>query len=183
MTRRRKNYFNYLLFSVVIFLLIKLFVFDIYIIKEDSMEPGLPSGSVVLLFRAAFGITMPFSKTSFISYSKPKRNDIIIFRQKNSKRLFIKRVIAIEGDVLEYKNNTLHINDNKEDTGNLKSKKSRFFFIGKIEVPFGSVFVMGDNREKSKDSRHYGTVLLKDIIGRVLFRIFPINNPRGVNNS
>jgi len=122
----------------------------------------------------------------------PKRNDVIVFdaeRYTKQKNLYIKRVVAVEGDLLEYKSNILYINGEKEelqrvDPLNFYRIESGIKKYGGIQtekgiaVPKGMVVVLGDNRENSNDSGEYGPIFISDIYGKVVIRIFPFDKIR-----
>ena len=77
----------------------------------------------------------------------------------------IKRVVAISGDTIECKNNAVYVDDKEVEEPYIKGKTSNF---DKITVPKGCVFVMGDNRENSLDSREVGCIPLKKVLGKVV---------------
>ena len=76
----------------------------------------------------------------------------------------IKRVVAISGDTIECKNNTVYVDDKEVEEPYIKGMTSNF---SKITVPKGCIFVMGDNRENSLDSREVGCIPLKEVLGKV----------------
>jgi signal peptidase I len=96
-----------------------------------------------------------------------ERFDIVVF--KYNKDLLIKRVIGLPGETVEYKDNELYINSKKLDVP-FEFEYTKDF---KYEVPESEYFVLGDNRDNSKDSRYFGSIKLKAIKGKVKIILFP----------
>ena len=99
------------------------------------------------------------------------RGDLVVFNVSGYEEDMIKRVIAKEGDILEIKDGTVYINGTVLDEGIDFTDGEE-----KITVPEGCVYVMGDNRLKSIDSRHFGAVNEDDIYGKVILRFYPIDS-------
>lgn len=126
------------------------------------------------------------------SFTTIKNNDIVIFDASNyssEESFYIKRVIAQEGDRINYIDDELYVNDVKDERGNitkaeyLRIMKSALKYsklpssdeIQEVTIPDNRVLVLGDNRRNSSDSRYYGLIARDDIYGEVLFRFFPFN--------
>lgn len=112
-----------------------------------------------------------------------KRNEIIIFNSRNENNdLFIKRVIGIAGDKVQIKNGKVYINGNKVSepylSNNTITESGPFIENNVYTVPKGYVFVLGDNRGNSTDSRFFGPVNIKDIKGHAIIRVYPLNKMR-----
>lgn len=161
----------------LIFLVINLlltFIFASTKIFGQSMEPNLSPGERVLSWR----------------FKNIRRGNIIIFKSpSNSKEYYIKRVIGLPGDKITMKNDQLYINQQKQKEPYLnvfkqlspelnQQKLTPNFTLKKLlhtnQVPANSYFVMGDNRQISEDSRSYGFIKRKDIIGVAFFKFWPI---------
>jgi len=95
----------------------------------------------------------------------------------------IKRVIGLPGDIMEIKGGNIYIDYLELDESYIKGTTFAFRAEGKITVPEGSVFVMGDNRENSNDSRIFGFVELDSIEGRAVFRYWPIKKATNFKHS
>ena len=127
-----------------------------------SMLPTYHEGNIVLVDKV------------FYKHSEPKRNDIVVgdYKDANMKETFIiKRVVGIGGDHIEIKDNELYLNDEllEEDYINGAMINSEDMVV---DVPEGKVFVMGDNRNNSLDSRKLGYFDFdEDVIGRVFFTV------------
>lgn len=112
-------------------------------------------------------------------YSK---GEIVIFDSKNEKNdIYVKRVIAVAGDTIEIKDGHVYLNGSKLSEPYLKSNTATTggSFLGenqKITINKGFIFVLGDNRAISLDSRYIGPINVKDIKGHVVLRSFPFNN-------
>lgn len=121
-------------------------------IVGDSMEPTLHDGRYVAVNRISKDLVA---------------GDIIIFNIYDKKYL-VKRVIAVEGDVLEIKNGEIHVNGVRLDEPYIKEKWYDGFYSGVI--PEGHIYVMGDNRNDSIDSRNIGSIKMNTILGKILFK-------------
>jgi signal peptidase I len=118
---------------------------------------------------------------------KPHRFDIVVFHATPTKD-FIKRVIGLPGDHIEYRNDTLYVNGKPIPEPYLKPYKAQvqgnltYDFklqdtaVGQKTVPKGELFVMGDNRRRSKDSRIIGAVPIKEIVGKVDLQFWPLDD-------
>lgn len=113
--------------------------------------------------------------------SKIERNDIVVFNAPDADAHYIKRVIALPGDTIEVIDNVLYVNGEEQDqsylpedmvTGDFKLKE----LTGEEKVPEGEVFVMGDNRTNSKDSRMFGFISQKEVIGEVKMTFYPFSD-------
>lgn len=103
---------------------------------------------------------------------RPQKDDIIVFKYpRNPSLSFIKRVIAIEGDDVEIKSGDVYINGKIKEEVYVLDKGQNTYPL--YHVPKGSVFVLGDNRRNSEDSRYFGSIPLELILGKVAFVISP----------
>lgn len=160
-----------------LFIVIYLFIFQPNQVKGASMEPTFQSGDYIITSKITY------------KFKKIERGDIVVFNSpKNPDIEYIKRIIGLPGDKIEVRNNEVYVNDqilsenyiatktNLWDSGYLKEGEPIF-------VPENFVFVMGDNRPRSSDSREFGPIPISSIVGTVIFRYFPpqkigvINNP------
>ncbi len=165
------------LIALVLALFIRTFVIQAFKIPSGSMEPTLLIGDHLLVNKFIYGIRIPFTDVKLLSFKKPERGSVIVFRfPEDTSKDFIKRVIAVEGDTVEIKNKKLYINGK-----HLKDTHAHFVEksilprtvdprdnFGPITVPKNSIFVMGDNRDRSYDSRYWGFVDLKYVEGKAL---------------
>ena len=160
-----KDISKYLIVIVVVILLF-VFIVGIQQVIGPSMEPTLNQGDVVII-----------NKLIYKNVRGIKRNDIVIIQEEEKN--MIKRIIGIPGDNIEYKDNYLYINGEKYKESFLKNEVITEDFklsdIGYEKIPDGYYLVLGDNRENSKDSRNFGLVSKKDIVGLAWIRIYPFN--------
>ena len=176
--------------ALILALFIRTFVVQAFKIPSSSMEPTLLVGDHLLVTKFAYGISVPFSDSKILQLSKPQRGDIIVFEfPEDRSKDFIKRVLAVEGDTIEIKDKKVFINGkpfddpygvHKEELvlprmgdcnsyeGSMDHCRDNF---GPMKIPKGSVFVMGDNRDRSYDSRYWGFVNLNIIEGKA-WRIY-----------
>jgi signal peptidase I len=126
----------------------------------------------------------PLTKIRLPGFTKPKRGDVIVFIFPDDRaKDFIKRLIALPGDVVEIKDGKIYINDKVFDDPNIRN--TYYYNRGEygaldtpIRVPEGKYFVLGDNSGSSHDSRYWGFVDEKDLLGKAEFIFWPFNRVR-----
>lgn len=164
-----------LLIAFAIAAFIRYFLFTPIVVDGDSMMPTLENGDRMIVNKFSYKI------------GEPERFDIVVFHAPEQKD-YIKRVIGLPGDYVEYKDDQLYINGEAIDEPYLDAYKAQIsegnltgdFSLKDIDpsldvIPEGHVFVMGDNRRFSKDSRHIGIVDQKEIIGNTSIIFWPLN--------
>jgi signal peptidase I len=164
-----------ILVAVLIALFIRTFVVQAFKIPSGSMKPTLQIGDHILVNKFLYGIKIPYWRKTIIPIETPQRGDIIVFKYPiDPNKDFIKRVIGIGGDVIECRDKKLYVNDKLLNhdhgvftdphviPGNIRPRDN----FGPITVPENSLFVMGDNRDESFDSRFWGYVDLKAVNGK-----------------
>ena len=181
-TARRKSVFREYVEAIVIAgllaLFIRTFVVQAFKIPSGSMEDTLLIGDHILVNKFLYGTDIPFTKIKILPVREPRQGDIIVFKYPGDEtKDFIKRVIGTPGDVLEVINKKVYINGEPIDEPytvykdeevlprNLQSRDN----FGPVKVPAGKYFMMGDNRDKSHDSRFWGFVDEDKILGKALF--------------
>lgn len=180
LVRQSVNFVMDILETVVfigsLFIVVYLFVLQPNQVKGASMEPTFHSGEYIL--------------TSKITYKfRPmERGDVIVFKSpKNPDIEYIKRIIGLPGDKVLIKNGEVYVNDRFIDEQYI-SAKTNLWDGGfakedvSIIVPGEEIFVMGDNRPRSSDSREFGPVPISSIIGQVFYRYFPTNKVGSIVN-
>ena len=172
-----REYVEAIILAIVIALFIRTFVIQAYKIPSGSMKPTLQIGDHILVSKFNYGIKLPFLRTTLIPVGAPQRGDIVVFiYPKDPSKDFIKRLIGVPGDTIEIRNKKILLNglpyndkngvyvDNLDIPGAVQPRDN----FGPVTVPEDSLFVMGDNRDESYDSRFWGFVSKKDVLGKAL---------------
>ena len=153
-----------LLISVVLVLgVVRPFMVEAYYIPTQSMVPTLEVGDRVLANKFIY------------RFSEPERGDIIIFESPEGETDLIKRVLGLPGDTITVVRGSLYVNDELQRETYLNPDLPDESTYGPIEVPAQHVFVMGDNRANSADSRSIGPVPQNNIAGEAFLRVWPLN--------
>lgn len=189
-----REYAEALVIAILLALFIRTFVIQAFKIPSSSMKPTLLIGDHLLVNKFIYGIKIPIIDKFIIQFKKPDRGDVVVFKwPEDESKDFIKRVIGIAGDTIEIKDDQLYINKKKvpltyigkysddeisdadeyeETIGTNKHKIldqiTKHENYGPITVPADSIFVMGDNRDNSQDSRFWGYVRLEKIKGKAM---------------
>ena len=184
-----KSFFPVLL---IVFLL-RGFLVEPFRIPSGSMIPSLYIGDFILVNKFSYGVRVPVLNAKIIDVDKPERGDVAVFKYPRDPSVdYIKRVIGIPGDLIAYYNKILYVNGKKIERKRIgeysgpgeKNKASEFVEnLDGIEhnilmisnkpgldaeyiVPAGHYFMMGDNRDNSNDSRYWGVVPEKYLVGK-----------------
>ncbi|MCJ7617063.1 MAG: signal peptidase I [Desulfobacterales bacterium] len=175
-SRLREN-IEALILAILLALLIRTFIVQAFKIPSGSMKQTLQIGDHILVNKFIYGVKLPYFNTTIISYKKPQRGDIIVFKfRQEPEKDFIKRTIGVPGDVIEILNKEVYVNKKRLEQNYAvytdlhiipKAMQPRDNF-GPVTVPENSLFVMGDNRDHSYDSRFWGFVDLKDVKGKAI---------------
>ena len=174
-----REYAESIIIAILLALLIRAFVIQAFKIPSGSMKPTLLVGDHILVNKFIYGIKLrvPFTALNYtlIPISSPKRNDVVVFIfPKETNKDFIKRVIGLPGDTVQIKNKQVYINNQPMDDPHGTHSDQRIIpemeqprdNTGPLVVPPGMIFVMGDNRDESYDSRFWGFVDQKLILGQ-----------------
>jgi signal peptidase I len=173
-----KEYLEPIVVAVLIALFIRTFVIQAFKIPSSSMEPTLLVGDHLLVNKFIYGIKLPFTDSNLFQLKSPKRGDVIVFiYPRDRSKDFIKRVIGTEGEKVETVRNKIYINDKLIDDrwGHYHEESNWMKYLQPIEkfgpvfVPKDSLFVLGDNRDNSQDSRFWGFVNIKKVKGKALY--------------
>ena len=183
---------------ILLVFFIRSFIAEPFKIPSGSMMPTLLAGDFILVSKFSYGIRVPILNYTMIEVDKPKRGDVFVFHYPPKPSIdYIKRVVGLPGDVIEYKSKTLYINDKKieqtfvdkypymmneihhieakefkEALGNVNHSILIHDLPGenfKFEVPQGHYLAFGDNRDNSADSRVWGFVPEHNLVGRAFF--------------
>ena len=166
-----REYLEAAIIAVFLALFIRTFVIQAYKIPSGSMEPTLLVGDHILVSKFIYGIKAPFINRTVVPISKPKRGDVIVFIYPLDKsKDYIKRVIGLPGDQIKIIGKDIFINGKLLDAqfGVYDKDSRRNNNFGPIIVPAHGLFVMGDNRDHSYDSRYWGFVPLEFVKGKAI---------------
>lgn len=175
-------------FPLMVFFLIRGFVYEPFVIPSESMMPNLLIHDHIIVNKHTYGLRSLFTDSWLIKFAPPERGDVVVFRYpKNHNVFFIKRLIGLPGDEITIQGMSLKVNgqlyplDPAFDVGvfnennGAKSYDVAYYSDGDVDlqpeekvfkVPAKSYFVMGDNRYNSHDSRFWGFVPDKFLIGK-----------------
>jgi len=164
-----------ILVAVVLALFIRTFVVQAFKIPSGSMKQTLQIGDHILVNKFIYGVKMPFVDKVVIPVKDPRRGEIVVFKfPEDPDKDFIKRVVGVAGDEIKIHNKKVFVNGKplNHDFGIYvdprifpPSAEPRDNF-GPITVPPNALFVMGDNRDQSYDSRYWGFVDLSAVKGK-----------------
>lgn len=175
----RKSYFKdfveTVVTAVVLALILRAFVVQTFRIPSGSMEDSLLVGDFLIVNKFIYGIKLPFTDVRLRGIRDPRPGDIIVFEYPNPdprarRENYVKRCVGTPGDIIELKNNVLYRNGERiqEDYIKLKPPTPRWADYGPVKVPEGSLFMMGDNRNWSADSRDWGFLDIGRVKGKAV---------------
>jgi len=212
---------------ILVVFLLRSFLFEPFRIPSGSMIPTLEIGDLILVNKYQYGIRLPILNRTVVPIGQPQRGDVIVFRYPHDPTQdYIKRVVGLPGDRIEYRNHALKINgsavalapmDRYFEPGRAQTYQQYMEKLGETEhriiwadgdgaqaydamqqtrasacvysdggvactVPEGSYFVMGDNRDNSEDSRFWGFVPDRNIVGHAFFIWMNFGNVRRIGN-
>ncbi len=187
MTKRKskvQEYIEAIVLAILIALFIRTFVVQAFKIPSGSMKPTLLVGDHILVNKFLYGVKIPFVRKTLIPIKEPQRGDIVVFiYPEDRSKDFIKRTIAVAGDTVEIRNKKVFLNGQPADDGHgvytdptiLPAALQPRDNLGPVTVPPDTIFVMGDNRDQSYDSRFWGFVPLRDVMGKAFLIYFSLD--------
>ena len=187
-----REYAEALIIALLAALIIRTFIVQAFRIPTGSMEDTLLVGDFLLVNKFIYGAHVPFLDWRLPAIREPKQGDIVVFKYpRNEKQDYIKRCIAVEGQTIEVRNKDVYVDGKRfENPANCKfideiikppgvveydveprgaGNRDNY---GPVRVPDGHLFVMGDNRDNSLDSRYWGFLPRKNLIGNALIIYF-----------
>lgn len=187
MTPKNKiiEYGEAIVLAIILALFIRTFIVQAFFIPSGSMLDTLQIGDRLLVNKFLYGIKIPFTDKYLVRFSDPQRGDIIVFRYPEDPSVdFIKRIVGVPGDVLFMKDNVLYRNGKPVDEPFVRHSEPGSNPLARrnfdaVVVPEDEYFVMGDNRDNSRDSRYWGFVKRSAIHGKA-WRIYWSSN--GLSN-
>lgn len=188
MSERKKSvvreWIESILIAFVLAMFIRTFFIQAFKIPTGSMRPTLLERDRILVAKFIYGAKIPFTDLRLPGITQPKRGDIIVFQYpEDPKKAFIKRLIATEGERVQISNGKVYINGRSIEEPLFSQRyyynRGDYGERGKeIIVPKDSYYVLGDNSASSRDSRYWGFVPKKYLIGRAFLIYWPLNRIR-----
>lgn len=171
--------------AIVLVFIIRWLLFAPFIVEGASMEPNFKTDERVVVNKMIY------------SLRDPKPGEVIVFHIRKEGKDFIKRVIGVAGDKIQYQGDNLYINDRKIEESYIQGAIQAAHAKGELynnvdfpngaitdsKVPEGYIFVMGDHRNNSRDSRAIGFVSIKDIVGRADVIFWPLDSMQWVKHK
>lgn len=178
---------------LLLVLVVRSFVFEPFRIPSGSMRPTLLQGDYIFVKKYAYGLRLPVTDTEVLETGEPQRGDVVVFRLPSEPNVnYIKRVVGLPGDTVEYANHRLIVNgqpmplERAPDVPDLEAMPMFIEQLGEREhailianpgntaregvyrVPEGHFFMMGDNRDNSRDSRFLGAIPESHLVGEAV---------------
>ena len=178
----------------LIVVVIRSFIFEPYLVPTGSLEPTVLPGDFLLVSKFSYGLRVPLTRHTFYHVNEPERGDIVVFRYPPNPSInYVKRVVGVPGDHVSYISKVLYINGKEAKQREISTKREplvyssvkeysedlagvthdilinrydQSFDFKNVVVPEGYYFMMGDNRDNSLDSRFWGFVPEKDLVGK-----------------
>jgi signal peptidase I len=173
-----------IIIAFILAMIIRAFLVQAFKIPTGSMRPTLLEGDIILVNKFIYGPKVPFSNWRLPALRQPKRGDVIVFQYPdNPQKDFIKRLVAFGGEEVEIREGSVYVNGkpllgpefsaryyyNRGDFGQEESR---------VTVPKDSYFVLGDNSASSQDSRYWGFVPHKNLLGKAILIYWPLTRIR-----
>ncbi|MGQ9497290.1 MAG: signal peptidase I [Desulfotomaculales bacterium] len=160
-----------LVIALVLAVIIRVFVFEPFYIPSGSMEPTLLTGDRIIVSKLSYRLGVP------------GRGDIIVFKYpRDPSRVFVKRVIGLPGETVALRESKLYVNGRQIPEPYLP-EGLRFADFGPVRVPAGHLFMLGDNRNSSDDSRVWGFLDKRLIIGKAVAIYWPPDRIRVIRHG
>lgn len=169
-----REYAESIIIAILLAMVIRTFIVQAFKIPSGSMEDTLAIGDHLLVNKFIYGSKIPFTETRLLTIRDPRQGDVIVFEYpEDPSKDFIKRVVGTPGDTVEVKDKRVYVNGKLYDspyevhkeTETIPKEANPRDFKAIVTVPANSYFVMGDNRDRSYDSRFWGFVSKDKIKG------------------
>jgi signal peptidase I len=152
---------------------------DHYRVPSGSMEPTVHVGDRIVVSKAAYGLRLPLTDTYLVRYGAPARGDVVVIEPPDDESthgmdadvlgsVLLKRVVAVEGDLVEVKDGHVHIDGREVPEARISLDSGGGPDLAPVRVPRGKVLLLGDNRGNSRDGRIFGFVDREHVLGRAL---------------
>ena len=185
MNKEMIDWLKAIIVAIVLVFIIRWLLFAPFIVEGASMEPNFKTDERVVVNKVIY------------DFRDPKASEVVVFHVKKEQKDFIKRVIGVAGDTIQYQGDHLYVNGKKVEEPYIQEAIQDAHAKGELysnvdfpngtitdsKVPDGYIFVMGDHRNNSRDSRAIGFVSIKDIVGRADVIFWPIDNAQWVKHK
>jgi len=176
-----------IIIAVMLALLIRTFVVQAFKIPSGSMIPTFKVGDRIFVNKFLYGAKIPFTGLNLPAVRQPKRGDIIVFiSPETPKKDFVKRLIAVSGEKVEIRDGKIFIDGTEARESSVRA--NYYYNAGDfgregsaVVVPPDSYFALGDNSASSRDSRYWGFVPKKNLLGKVIFIYWPLHRMKVIN--
>jgi len=173
-----QDVFSSILLALFIAVILRVFFVEALFVPSSSMESSIKAGDHLLIWKFLYNKTIPVFKKSFFTGIPVRRNDIIVFELEDRDDDYVKRVVGLPGDKILLKDNRVFVNGALLEDNYVKNKNNLNYVNAVYEVPENRLFVLGDNRNNSRDSREFGFISTTNIVGRVFLIYYPFNRIR-----
>lgn len=182
-----REYAESIIIAVILALIIRTFLVQAFKIPSGSMEDTLAIGDHILVSKFIYGTKIPFTSTRLLKFRDPRQGDVIVFEYpEDPSKDFIKRVVGTPGDEVQVINKKVFVNGKPYETPHEIHKEKEIIpkeqnprdNFGPVKVPENSYFVMGDNRDRSYDSRFWGFVSNDKIKGLAFIKYWSWNKDK-----
>jgi signal peptidase I len=174
-----REYAEALTVAVILALIIRTLLVQAFKIPSSSMEPTLLIGDHILVNKFIYGVRIPFIGGRLLPFTSPERGDVIVFvYPEDRSKDFIKRVVGVGGDTVEIRDKKVVVNGEPVEDSHAyfadggKTRRDKRDNMPATKVPDGKIFVMGDNRDRSYDSRFWGFVDVGEVKGKAFIIYF-----------
>ena len=172
-----REYADIIVMAVLLAFFVRTFFVQAFKIPSESMENTLLVGDFLFANKFVYGAKLPFLEVRLPAVRSPRPGDIIIFKFPGDKKTdYIKRCVAVEGQMVELRGRKLYIDGVEQDEKYAKYHHGSRY--GPKIVPKGHIFMMGDNRDNSADSRVWGPLDVDLVLGKAMFIYFSWNPSR-----
>jgi signal peptidase I len=152
---------------------------DHYRVPSGSMQPTVHVGDHIVVSKAAYGLRVPMTDTYLVHFAAPARGDVVVLEPPDDEAksamdadvigsVLLKRVVAVEGDLVEVKDGHVHIDGREVPEARISLDAGGGPDLAPVRVPRGKVLLLGDNRGNSRDGRTFGFVDRERVLGRAV---------------
>lgn len=183
--RVAREYLESIAIAVILALAVRTFVVQAFKIPTGSMRPTLMEGDRILVNKFLYGARIPGTSWRLPAVRAPRRGDVIVFLSpEDGRRDFIKRLVGLEGELVEIKDSRIVVNGQPVTTPPI-FRALAYYNRGEygkegmaVRVPAGHYLVLGDNSASSRDSRYWGFLPTRNLVGKAMVIYWPLRRVR-----